>query len=131
MDYRVLKTALAELTRFMGQQGIIIDPLPRLILQYNPAYADQVSCPTAHYSPVDKSITLQTAGRHIKDVLRSYAHELYHHHQNCEGLMPKEACESTTDPNYAQNNANLRRLEAEAYMKGNLLFRDWTDLRRS
>jgi len=129
MDHTTLKRHIAELTKFMGEQGVIIDPLPRLTLKVDPNFVDQVLCPTAHYSPVDQSITLHTAGRHTKDILRSYAHELYHHHQNCEGRMPKDTLEGAGDPNYAQNHGPLRELEAEAYMKGNLLFRDWTDLK--
>jgi len=129
MDHSQLKRCIAELTKYMGEKGVIIDPLPRLVLKADPQLTNQILCPTAHYSPVNQSITLHTAGRHPKDILRSYAHELYHHHQNCEGRMPKEALEGADNPKYAQSSKTLRDLEAEAYMKGNLLFRDWTDLK--
>ena len=36
---------------------------------------------TAHYSPSEHKIGLYTQGRHIKDILRSLAHELVHHNQ--------------------------------------------------
>lgn len=129
MDRSALKKSLAELTKFMGQQGIIIDPLPRLVLQYNPIYADQVDCPTAHYSPVDKTITLQTAGRHIKDVLRSYAHEMVHHDQHCQGMF-SQMSETNQDPQYAQKDPHLREMEKDAYLRGNMVFRDWEDSKK-
>jgi hypothetical protein len=130
MDTKQLKRHIAELTEYMGKQGVIIDPLPRLILRSNPAYADQTFCPTAHYSPVDQTITVYTAGRHPKDVLRSYAHELIHHDQHCSGMMDNYATESASDPNYAQNDSHLRKMEEDAYLRGNMCFRDWTDTRK-
>ena len=32
-----------------------------------------------------------------------------------------------TTPGYAQSNPKLRKMEAEAYLLGNMLFRDWED----
>jgi hypothetical protein len=37
---------------------------------------------------------------------------------------------SEGDPNYTQNNEAMRKLEKEAYLKGNMMFRDWTDTRK-
>jgi hypothetical protein len=31
------------------------------------------------------------------------------------------------DPRYAQNNKNLRKLEEDAYLRGNMSFRSWED----
>ena len=131
MDSTVLKRHIAELTKFMGEQGIIIDPLPRLTLKADPAFINQVLCPTAHYSPVDQSITLHTAGRHPKDILRSYAHELIHHDQKCQGMMSEDATAGAADPNYAQNDAHLRKMEEDAYLRGNMAFRDWEDSKKA
>lgn len=130
MDTKALKRHIAELTKYMGENGVIIDPLPRLILRANPAYADQTFCPTAHYSPVEKTITVYTAGRHPKDILRSYAHELVHYDQHCSGMMKSYAGEGAGDPNYAQNDKHLRKMEEDAYLRGNMLFRDWADTRK-
>ena len=79
---------------------------------------------TAHYSPADHKIGLYTQGRHIKDVLRSFAHELVHHSQNCRGEFDGGA---PTVKGYAQNDDHLREMEREAYEQGNLIFRDWED----
>lgn len=79
---------------------------------------------TAHYNPDSLEVTVYTTGRHPKDVLRSVAHELVHHRQNCQGKMDNTG---PTEPGYAQNDSHLRQLEEEAYLEGNMCFRDWED----
>jgi hypothetical protein len=47
-----------------------------------------------------------------------------HHAQACRGdLTGLEA----TEGGYAQKNPALRKMEKEAYLKGNMTFRDWED----
>jgi hypothetical protein len=79
---------------------------------------------TAYYDPQSFEIVLYTDQRHIKDILRSLSHELVHHYQNCKGALTAVQGE---DPQYAQNDDNLRKCEEEAYLLGNMLFRDWED----
>tara|TARA_R110000824_G_scaffold43928_8_gene128243 strand:- start:2075 stop:2899 length:825 start_codon:yes stop_codon:yes gene_type:complete len=79
---------------------------------------------TAHYSPSEHKVGLYTQGRHIKDILRSFAHELVHHNQNCRGDFDNGA--ATVD-GYAQADGHLREMEREAYECGNMIFRDWED----
>ena len=79
---------------------------------------------TAHYSPSEHKIALYTQGRHIKDILRSLAHELVHHKQNCRGDFDNGAA---TVAGYAQEDGHLREMEREAYECGNMIFRDWED----
>ena len=79
---------------------------------------------TAFYDPSSHKVGLYTKGRHIKDVLRSLAHELVHHSQNCRGVF---AGGLPTVQGYAQEDGHLRDMEREAYEKGNMLFRDWED----
>ena len=80
---------------------------------------------TAHYEPESMKITIYMTGRHTKDTLRSLAHELVHHMQNCRGDL--SASHGTTEEGYAQNNDHLREMEREAYECGNMFFRDWED----
>ena len=77
---------------------------------------------TAHYEPNSKKVTLFIDGRHIKDILRSLSHELVHHDQNCKGQF---GISMDTGPGYAQNDEHLRNQEKQAYLLGNLHFRDW------
>ena len=79
---------------------------------------------TAYYDPANHKISLYTQGRHVKDVMRSLAHELVHHAQNCRGQM---AGGIATVDGYAQEDGHLREMEREAYETGNLIFRDWED----
>ena len=79
---------------------------------------------TAFYEPSSHKVGLYTKGRHIKDILRSLAHELVHHAQNCRGEF---AGGLPTVEGYAQKDDHLREMEREAYEKGNMLFRDWED----
>ena len=67
---------------------------------------------------------LYTTNRHPKDILRSYCHELIHHVQNERGDLKMS---DSTSPTYAQDDDHLRKMEMEAYLKGNLLLRDFED----
>lgn len=77
---------------------------------------------TAFYNPEEFSVTLYTSDRHPKDVVRSLAHELIHHKQNCEGRLTNINTDNITE------DANLKELEEEAYRDGNSCFREWEDI---
>ena len=80
---------------------------------------------TAYYDPNKMEITLFVDKRHVKDILRSMAHELVHHTQNCRGEFDGEV---NTGSGYAQDDEHMRKMEAEAYLKGSgFLLRDWED----
>ena len=79
---------------------------------------------TGFYHPESFTITIYTDRRHIKDVLRSIAHELVHHDQNCNGAFEKPF---ESGPGYAQKDDRMRELERDAYERGNMIFRDWED----
>jgi hypothetical protein len=59
--------------------------------------------------------------RHPKDVMRSYAHEMIHHMQNCDGRLEGITTQNTNEE------GDLPEIEREAYEKGNMTFRNWTD----
>lgn len=82
---------------------------------------------TAFYSPQDKEITIFISNRHPKDILRSVAHELVHYKQDCDGRLTNNLKQDLHDANYTQNNEELRKFEEEAYLNGNMVFRDWED----
>jgi len=99
---------------------------PRLFLKTDAQNAKIPFGKTAFYDPSHAAVTVYIAGRHTKDILRSLAHELIHHHQNERGDLQK-CMGSNLGPGYAQKNKDLRDMEKEAYLKGNMLFRDWED----
>jgi hypothetical protein len=61
-------------------------------------------------------------GRLPKDVCRSFTHEMIHHMQNMEGRL--EGLAATTNTN---EDSHLQEIEKEAYLKGNITFRNWED----
>lgn len=81
---------------------------------------------TAFYDPQSMEISVYTTGRHPKDIMRSVAHEVIHHAQNCRGQLDPQRMGEASE-GYAQNNPYLRKLEEEAYLLGNMTFRDWED----
>jgi hypothetical protein len=116
------KQALASLTKYMLTQGLNIMPLPKLkIINSDFKNAKNILGKTAHYDPNNCSITLYTLDRHPKDVLRSFSHEMIHRIQDNEGRLNNV---NTTNTN---EDSNLQELEKEAYLNGNMIFRNWED----
>ncbi len=79
---------------------------------------------TGYYDPNTTEIHIYASGRHIKDILRSLAHEFVHHMQNEKGDL---AHDGYMGQGYAQKNPKMREMERQAYEEGNLCFRDWED----
>jgi len=116
-----------DLMRHCQQKLGFKDP-PGLFFAEDGENGDKLLGKTAYYDPSNKDVVVFITNRHGKDVLRSIAHELVHHMQNLRGDFDT-GCETT--PGYAQANPKLRKMEAEAYLLGNMLFRDWEDGRKS
>ena len=70
------------------------------------------------------TITLYVNGRHLKDILRTFCHELVHAWQY---RRDPELYEETDKSGTLEENSQLLQLEQEAYTVGNLLFREWTE----
>ena len=118
-----LKEALGHIYN-AAKQEFGIQNAPKLNLRKDPENAQGIFGRTAHYNPGDQSIVIFITNRHPKDICRSFAHELVHHHQNERGDLEMG---DATSPTYAQDDKHMRKMEMEAYLKGNLLFRDWED----
>ena len=97
---------------------------PKLVLKKDEENASKTLGRTAYYDPNNLIVTLYTTGRHPKDILRSFAHELIHHVQNERGDLHLG---DSSNPQYAQQDEHLRDMEKEAYLEGNLLMRDFED----
>ena len=110
----------ASMIGFFRKNGLKLDPLPEIILKKEPQ-KDGLLDKTGNYNPDTNVIEIYTAGRHPKDALRSLAHELIHSEQNTEGKIGKISTDRVTDDSV------LEELEGDAYCRGNLLFRKWTE----
>ena len=97
---------------------------PKLVLKKDEENAKQLFGRTAYYDPQELRIVVFITNRHPKDILRSFCHEMIHHHQNERGDLKLGDASS---PTYAQDDKHMRKMEMEAYLKGNLLLRDFED----
>jgi hypothetical protein len=113
---------IAELTNYMREKGYNIDPAPSIeLVGDDMVNAEKFLGKTAYYDPINKSITIYTYGRHPKDIVRSYAHEMIHHIQNLDGRLGDVPTTNTLEDDHVND------LEKEANLKGTMTFRNWTD----
>jgi phosphopantetheine adenylyltransferase len=113
---------IKSFTKYMLDKGMNIKPLPKLrFIKDDIENANNFFGKTAYYDPNQRLIVLYTMSRHPKDVMRSFAHEMIHHIQNCEGRLNNIQTQDTNE------DGDLPEIEREAYEKGNMTFRNWTD----
>ena len=113
---------LKALTEFMLDKGMNIKPLPKVkFVEDDVENAKNFLGKTAYYDPYKRVIVLYTMDRHPKDVMRSFAHEMIHHMQNCDNRLGNIVTQDTNE------DGDLPEIEKEAYEKGNMTFRNWTD----
>jgi len=108
-----------------SQKQLRFDQPVSIVFQSDEENASRMLGKTAYYDPESMQVVLYTDNRHPKDVMRSLSHELVHHAQNCRGDFNAA---SGLETGYAQNDPHMRKMEREAYTKGNLIFRDFEDL---
>ena len=113
---------IKDLTKFMLDQGLNLNPLPsvKFINDDVENASNHLKGKTAYYDPNHNRIVLYTLNRHPKDVMRSFAHEMIHHMQNCEDRLGNINTQDIDEDDH------LKNLESEAYQKGNLAFRSYT-----
>ena len=112
---------MASILEYMIDEGMNISPLPEVKIRKDLAESEQFFGRTAYYDPNVNEIVLYTQGRHPKDVMRSFTHEMVHHIQNIEGRLGDIKTSNTNE------SERLLELEKEAYLVGNITFRNWED----
>lgn len=120
-----LRIRLASLYAYLAAK-LQIKEVPKVKFTDDPKNATNPFGMTGYYDPENKLIRLYVTGRHDTDILRSFAHEVIHHWQNENGTLTQQSAHV----HYAQEDDNLRKREMEAYLFGNILFRDWQDENR-
>ena len=117
-----IKQRIKDLTQHMLDKGMNIQPLPKVIFKHNDVpNAKEFLGSTAYYDPNNMTIVLYTEGRHPKDIVRSFSHEMVHHIQNLEDRLGNIQTTNT------QEDDHLDKLEQEANLIGTMTFRNWTD----
>ena len=117
-----IKEKILELTKHMLAKGMNIQPLPKVkFINGDSENAREFLGKTAYYNPEIQTIVLYTEGRHPKDIVRSFSHEMIHHIQNLEDRLGDVSTTNTMEDD------NIDKLEQEANLKGTMTFRNWTD----
>ena len=112
---------LSSILEYMLDKKMRITPIPNIEIKMDPDAATDVFGPTAYYDPSNTTVCLYILGRHPKDVLRSFCHEMIHHMQNMEGRLPAFGTTNT------QEDSTLNEIEKEAHALGSMTFREWED----
>ena len=121
-QYIDIQDKIDQLTQHMINKGMNIEPLPSLeFIDSDSENAKDFFGKTAYYDPNRQHIVLYTEGRHPKDIVRSYAHEMIHHIQYLEDRLGDIPGTDTTSDDH------LDKLEQEANLRGTMTFRNWTD----
>lgn len=112
---------MASILEYMIDQGMNVAPLPEVKIKRDMVEAVDFFGKTAYYDPNSKEVVLYVQNRHPKDVMRSFTHEMIHHIQNNEGRLTNIRTQNTNEDSY------LQEIEKEAYLLGNITFRNWED----
>lgn len=112
---------MASLIEHMIDQGMNITPLPEVKIRKDVAESVDFFGKTAYYDPAKKEVILYVMGRHPKDVMRSFSHEMIHHMQNLENRLQNISTQNVNEDDY------LMKIEEEAMLLGNKHFRMWED----
>ena len=121
-DISEIKTMLEDFYPF-AKKRLNFDQEPQIIFESDAENGKLALGKTAYYEPARMAVTVFTDNRHPKDIMRSLSHEL-HHAQNCDGQFDVN---HGMGEGYAQNDEHLRKMEEDAYLRGNMCFRDWED----
>jgi hypothetical protein len=113
-----------DLVKFM-QQELGLKSIPKISFRFDHENAKKHLAMTGHFEESSDSIVVYAANRHPKDILRSLAHEMYHHYQKEKGELGGEKTKGTQNPNYIVHDDYLRKIEQDAFGFGNVIFRKW------
>jgi len=119
-EYSIFIKASKSILDFMEKNGEQVSPFPKITL--NNSEQDGIFIKTGYYSPSENEVVIFVNNRNIKDCLRSVSHEFIHHIQNIRGTKLNFSSEDNV-----KDNKDLEKIEAEAYLKGNIYFRKWTE----
>lgn len=121
-----LKQKLKSLYHYLSVH-LGIKQSPKLVLTNSSQNSENPFGLTGYYDDKKQQIRIFVTNRHDTDICRSFAHEVVHHWQNENGTLHNSSSNGGTVAHYAQDDQHLRKKEMEAYLFGNILFRDWQD----
>ena len=118
---------LKPLFEFIRDKFNVDVEYPKVVLHTKKQDCEPILVKTGYFDPNTNKIHLflrdDGGNRCAKDLYRSFAHELIHFFQQAKGDIDKSGY--TGDK--ITEDEKLIRLEAEAYLKGNMYFRQFTE----
>jgi len=111
---------IEEIIKYFREIGFEVEPLPRITLDKTPNPEDELFIKTGYYDPSDNHLVLFIDNRHIKDILRTFCHEMVHRNQN---LVDPQGFQGHVSDKPLNEDPELKEIESEAFLYGNLLFR--------
>lgn len=115
---------IEELLKYFNEIGFAYEPLPKITLNETSNKEDDLFIKTGYYSAENNELVLFIDGRHIKDILRTFCHEMVHRNQEIKKPGWLSECASDLP---LEKDPRLKEIESEAFLKGNLLFRGFTE----
>lgn len=129
-----LEIYVSSMILYFESLGFVLKPYPTVEFSTETKHDNELLGYTGHYFYDNKHIVIYTEGRHVKDIMRSVAHELVHHNQFMRGItLDNVETMKLSDPAWSEKEEFLKHLEdysyleGDAYLRGNMLFRTWTD----
>lgn len=128
LHYEILEMA-ESLYKFM-QDKYKFTCEPKIFFRSDVENAKNILGRTGYYDASNEEVHIFITNRHPKDILRSLAHELLHHIQGCEGMVKAERgdVDGTSNPNYFIHDKFLKKIELDAFKRGNEAMREWEAL---
>jgi hypothetical protein len=121
-----VKSKIMQLTQHMLDKGYNIEPLPKVeFVDGDSDNARDFLGKTAYYNPNNQTITLYTEGRHPRDIISSFCHEMVHHIQNIEDRLGNISTDNILE------DYKLEELEREAYENGGIMLRAFRDFMKN
>jgi hypothetical protein len=116
------KKHIIELSEYYLLKYPNLKILPKVkFIHGNKENANNLHTKTGYYDPNTKTIVIYTEGRHPRDIISTFSHEMIHYIQDIEGRLNNIQTTNTTE------DSNLDNIEREAYENGNIIFRNWKD----
>lgn len=112
---------LKSIFDFFVKEKLCVKPYPKIRI-VNKKQEEELFITTAYFDNQTEEIVLFVNSRHLKDCLRSFSHELIHLNQRRTGVLKDDDGYTTS-----LSDKRLEMLESEAYEKGNIGFRKWTE----
>lgn len=107
------------------QKEYCLEELPTVVIMTQPQTEEPLKQKTGMYDPETKTIWIFCHGRIIKDILRSFGHEMYHYKQHINGELTDNILNMIAT-NYNIEDPAIQNIEGPAFQNGSFALRKYT-----